>query len=232
MPTVHACTVRRAAEIMVMRPKLADGILRQHLSLSLAAHFARAELAPPAVYDSKHVDVNIVARAVAKVAPLYVRDPWSEQLRQLSAAELEGAVITQAAKLLSLKSGRTFSGVLITRVDLRQAIAVLKVVGTEEFTPRPKEPLRSEVRDRGAELRERAAELELLLRAPVLSDQAKRANRLLISMARQAQEGRIANLAMQLMSMVHEAKGSDEPPGGLQAALARLRSAVKEIQRG
>jgi hypothetical protein len=213
--------------------QLTDGILGQHLALSVAAHLARTQLVPEplAVYDSQHLSemVDVVARALAKVAPLYVRDAGSGEPRELSPAELEGAAIRRAATVLSLVDGRSFSSVSIKRADLRQAIAILKAVGIAELAPRrTREPPRGEPCDRAAELRARVAEIEALLRPPLAPEQVERANRLIVSTARQAPDGRVANLAMRLMSAVQESKGSDEPPGGVQAALVCLRSALED----
>jgi hypothetical protein len=219
--------------------QLTDGILGQHLALSVAAQLARTQLVrqPLAVYDSQHIDetIDIVARALTTVAPLYVRDSSSGQPRGLSAAELEGAVVARAATVLTLKDGRTFSSVSIKRADLRHAIAVLKATGIEEFAPRHNsdEPPRTEARGaRTAELRERVAEIEQLLRPPLLPDQVERAIRLIVSTARQARNGRVANLAMQLISAVEHSKGRDSVPDGVQTALARLHTAVEKSQGG
>jgi hypothetical protein len=214
--------------------QLIDSTLGQQLALSVAAHLARTQLVPDplAVYDSQHLGemVDIVARALAKVAPLYVRDASSGQPRQLSGAELEGAVISRAATLLTLKDGRGFSSVSIRRADLRQAIAVLKAVGISELAPRHEavEPSRSHARDCAETLRARVAEIEALLRPPLLPDQMERANHLIVATARQAPEGPVANLAMQLMSIVQESRGRDEMSAGLRLALTRLRTAVGE----
>ena len=75
------------------------------------------------------------------------------------------------------------------------------------------------------------AQIEALLRPPLLPEQVERANRLIVTTARQAPDGRVANLAMRLMSVVQESKGSDEPSAGLQAALVRLRSAAEEVTK-
>jgi hypothetical protein len=217
--------------------QLTDSIQGQHLALSVAAHLARTQLVPEplAVYDSEHLSemIDIVARALTRVAPVYVRDASSAQPRQLSAAELEGAVVSRGATLTLLRDGRAFSSVSIRRADLRQAVAVLMAVGIEELAPRQKsqEPPRAELQDRAAELRERVAQIEALLRPPLLPDQVERANRLIVTMARQAPDGRVANLAMRLMSVVQESKGRDEPSAGLQAALVRLRTAAEEVTK-
>jgi hypothetical protein len=214
--------------------QLIDSSLGQHLALSVAAHLARTQLVPEplAYYDSEHLAamVDIVARALARVAPLYVRDSATGQPRELAPAELEGSVIARAATLLTLRDGRSFSSVSVRRADLRQAIAVLKAVGIEELAPRHRveEPPRTEARDRAAEIRQRVAEIEALLRPPLAPDKLERANRLIISTAREAPDGRVANLAMRLMSVVQESKSSDATSAGLHAALVRLRTAIEE----
>ena len=123
-----------------------------------------------------------------------------------------------------------FSSASIKRADLRQAIVILKAVGVDELAPRrkPDEPPRTETRDRAAEMRERVAQIEKLLRPPLHAEQIEWANRLIVSTARQAPDGRVANLAMRLMSVVQESNGADEPSADLQAALVRLRTAVEE----
>jgi hypothetical protein len=167
--------------------------------LSVAAHLARMQLLPEplAVYDSEHMNemIDIVARALAKVTPLYVLDSSSGKTREVSAAELAGAVITRAATVLTLKDGRSFSSVSVKRADVRQAIAILKAIGIEELTTRPQapEPQRSEAPNRAAELRTRLAEIEALLRPPLLHEQVDQANHLLVSgssLAGQACAGR------------------------------------------
>lgn len=212
--------------------QLIDSTLGQHLALSVAAHLARTQLVPDplAVYDSQHLGemVDIVARALAKVAPLWVRDAGSGQPRELSGAELESAVISRAATMLTLKDGRGFSSVSIRRADLRQAIAVLKAIGISELAPRHEgaEPPRSHARDRAETLRARVVEIEALLRPPLLPDQVEHANHLIVATAREAPDGLVANLAMQLMSIVQESGGRAEMSAGLRLALERLRTAV------
>jgi hypothetical protein len=177
--------------------------------------------------------IDIVARALAKVIPLYVRDTGSGQPREFSAAELEGAVITRAATVLKLKDGRSFSSVSVKRADVRQAIVILRAVGIEELTrtvPRAPEARRSEARDRAAELRARLAEVEALLRPPLLPEQVERANHLLVTTARHVGDGRVANLAMRVMSIALESKGSEDTPDELKAALARLRTAAEDSE--
>lgn len=105
----------------------------QHLALAIAAHLARTQLVPDPLnaYDAQHLrdSVEVVARALTRVAPLYVNGAADGELRQLSEAELEGAKVKNGADTLVLRDGRAFSAVLIKRADLRQAIAILKAVG-------------------------------------------------------------------------------------------------------
>jgi hypothetical protein len=210
--------------------------LGQHLALSVAAHLARTQLVPEplAVYDTQHLAemVDIVALALARVAPLYVRDLG--QPRELNGAELEGAAIRGGATVLTLRDGRTFSSVTMRRADLRQAIAILKAVGVAEIAPLPKapQPLPSQEHDRAAKLRACVAEVEALLHPPVLPGHVERANRLLIRAARQASDGNVANLAMRLMSLVQESKDEDEMPDSVRVAVVSLRTAVDESLRG
>jgi hypothetical protein len=214
--------------------QLTDGILGQHLALSVAAHLARTQLVPEplAVYDSQHMGemIDIVARALAKVAPLYVRDAGSGEPRELSAAELEGAAISRAATTLSLRDGRSFSSVSIKRADLRQAIAILKAVGMPELRvspPHEPPPPRAE-----PDLLAHVTELESLLREPLVEPRVRKAKAIAVGIARHARYGRVANLSMQLVSAVHEAAHeAGAGPQKVGVALARLRAAVEEAER-
>ena len=61
--------------------------------------------------------------------------------------------------------------------------------------------------------------------------QVARANRLAVQLARTAKDGRIANLAMQLVSALHESSGGmQDLPGGYRMALARLRAALEDAE--
>ena len=62
---------------------------------------------------------------------------------------------------------------------------------------------------------------------PPLSPQVERAKAARCDRAPRA-AGRVANLAMQLMSALHETRGIDKTPGGFRMALARLRAALDE----
>jgi hypothetical protein len=218
--------------------QLIESNLGQHLALSVAAHLARTQLVPEplAVYDTQHLAemVGTVALALARVAPLYVRDAGLGQPRELTSAELEGAAIRRGATVLTLRDGRTFSSVTMRRADLRQAMAILKAVGVVEIAPppNPPQPPPSQEHDRPTKLRACVAEVEALLRPPVLPGHVERANRLLIRAARQASDGHVANLAMRLMSLVQESKDEDKMPDSVRAAVVGLRTAVDESLRG
>jgi len=117
--------------------ELHERIRGEHLGLCVAAHLARTQLvADPRVrYDGARLMemVELAARALAKVAPLYVRDAVDGDLRELTAAELEGAKVQEGGNLMVLHDGRRFTSMTIKRADLRQAIAILKATGVPEL---------------------------------------------------------------------------------------------------
>src|SRR4029453_6493237 len=96
------------------------------------------------------------------------------------------------------------------------------VLSAAPSAPKAEDPDRLEV------LRARFAELEQLLKPPVVPAQLDRAKAAAVWIARHAPHGRVANLAMQLMSALHETRGLDDIPGGFRMALARLRAALDE----
>lgn len=210
--------------------RLIDGLRSQHIALSVAAGLARTQLIsePGKVYDAQHLSdsLNLVAHGLAKVAQLYAAS-GSEAPRALAPGELEGAQIRCGATLLVLKDGRTLSGVSMKRADLRQAVAILKTIGLQDIAP-PGPPA-APAAPAAERLDPRAAldEIERLLGAPLVAPQVKRANTLAVSLARSAPQGRIANLAMQLVSAVHEAQSEHAPDAErVKLALARLRDAL------
>ena len=211
--------------------RLIDDLRSQHIALSVAAGLARTQLIPQPhkAYDAQHLSdsLNLVARGLAKVAQLYVAAP-GESPRALTPAELEGAQIQRGATVLVLKDGRKLSAVSMKRADLRQAVAILKTIGVQEFAQSPApapaalEPP-PEVVDPLAQL----AEIERLLSVPLVAPQVKRANTLAVALARSAPQGRIANLAMQLVSVVHDAQSEQtQDTDRFRLALARLREAL------
>jgi hypothetical protein len=117
---------------------------------------------------------------------------------------------------------------------LRQAIAILKAVGLPE--PNPHRPAHADMASTpkpDAVATQQAlvnllAEMEEILKPPVLPAQLERAKSAAVFIARHTPHGRVANLAMQLMSALHESRGYEDVPGGYRMALARLRAAVLE----
>lgn len=215
---------------------LANSIAGQYLSLAVAAHLARTQLVPDPlkVYDAQHLGemLNVVAQALARTAPLHITDAASSEKRVLSSVDLAGAVARRAASVLVLKDGRTLTGVSIRRSDLRQAIAILKAVGIPEFAPAPAAPKAGGNANGSAEaLLARFAEIDRFLTPPLLPAQVDQAKAAAVWIARHAPHGRIANLAMQLMSALHETRGTEEVPGGFRMALARLRAALQDHEK-
>jgi hypothetical protein len=198
--------------------------LGQHLALSVAAHLARSQLVPDPLkpYDGQHLGetLDLVARALSKVAPLYIQDPKTGAPHELSSAELEGASVSRGATLLALRDGRTVSAVTIRRADLRQAIAILKATGIPNLLP-PRAASTPEPKPGPPDLLELQAELEAL----VQTKEVEAANVVAVRIARNAPRGAVANLAMQLMTAVNEGRAT-EP------ALQRLRAALEEAAAG
>jgi hypothetical protein len=217
--------------------RLTEGIAGQHLALSVAAHLARTQLLadPLRVDDGQHLSemLNVVAGALARTAPVYAMDAAAGEPRELVPGEVEGAVAKRSAAVLELRDGRTLAGVSIRRADLRQAIAILKAVGLPELAPhRPAQADLPSTPKADVAVQERLinllAEVEEMLNPPVLPAQLKRAKSAALFIARHAPHGRVANLAMQLMSALHESRGYEDVPGGYHMALARLRAALME----
>lgn len=212
------------------RKPLSEVTSGQHVSLAVAAHLARTQLVHDSakVYDGQHLSdmLDELGLALARTAPLHVTDAQTGAVRPLGPAELEGAAVQRGATLLALKDGRKLLGVSIRRSDLRQAIAVLKAVGLRDAPPAPATPAKT---GNGSEaLRARFAEVEELLKPPLVPAQVERAKVAAVWIARHAPHGRVANLAMQLMSALHETRGLDEIPGGFRMALVRLGAALEE----
>jgi hypothetical protein len=212
--------------------RLIDDLRSQHIALSVAAGLARTQLVPQPgkTYDAQHLSdsLNVVARGLAKVAQLYLAMP-GETPRTLSPAELEGAQILRGATVLVLKDGRKLSAVSMKRADLRQAVAILKTIGIQEFAAQTAASTAPEAAPERVEPLVQLGEIERLLTVPLVAPQVSRANSLAVALARSAPQGRIANLAMQLVSVVHEANLEQAPEDDrLKLALARLRAALEE----
>jgi hypothetical protein len=216
--------------------QLREDIVGQHLGLALAAHLARTQLLPDPtrVYDGQHLSemLNVIAVALARTAPMYVMDAVIGEPRLLDPDDIEGAVAKRSATVLVLKDGRALSGVSIRRADLRQAIAILKAVGLPELKPPLTESPTTTPKPDIAEVQQTLIalldEVEEMMKPPLISGQVERAQIAALFIARHTPNGRVANLAMQLMSALYESRGYEHVPGGYRMALARLRSALAQ----
>src|SRR4026208_165872 len=121
--------------------QLAERVSGQHVSLAVAAPLARSQLVPEPLkaYDGQHLSdmLDVMAQALTRTAALHQIDAQTGLTRELSQAELEGAVAKRGATVLVLKDGRTLSGVSVKRADLRQAIALLHTIGVPELGAGP-----------------------------------------------------------------------------------------------
>ena len=208
-------------------PAFTSGSAGQHLALSVAALLARSQLVTG---EAGAETTDLVARALAKVAPLYVRDSSLAEPRPLAQAELEGATVRAGGTVLALADGRTFSSVTIKRADLRPAIGILKAIGIGGLEAQHP----GSAKGAGVpapNLAARVGEIEDLLEPPLMAAQLARANHVLVSLARDARRGAVANFAMQLMSALHGLHDGEAPPPAALVALARLRAAVEELER-
>lgn len=219
---------------MARKTKARDSVAGQHLALSVASHLALTQLVrdPLASYDAQHKleKLDVVGSALARTAPLYVLDVMADQPRELTPEELDGACARKGASVLVLKDGQILSRVSIKRTGLTEAIALLKAVGLAELgatTAQPQAPRAGKPATEG--LRARVAEIEALLSFPLLPAQVERANVLAIALARHAPHGRISNLAMHLISAVHDARRGDGSEEKIRLMLARLRAVVEEM---
>jgi hypothetical protein len=222
--------------------QLLDDIAGQHLALSVAANLARTQLVPDPlkVYDAQHLGemLNVVALALTRTAALYITDAQTGTPRQLTPAELEGAIPKRSAGSLTLRDGRTLAGVTVKRDDLRQAIAVLKAIGMRELAPHllakmeitEPSPPKPASGGNAEELRARFAQLDEWLKPPLIGTHVDRAKAAAIWIARNAPHGHIANLAMQLISALHNSPAALDTPGGYRMALARLGAALQEVK--
>jgi hypothetical protein len=209
---------------------IVDGIAGEHLALSVAAHLARTQLIPEPfnLYDAEHLTdmLNSVATALARTVPLHITDVQTGDVRQVTPGELDGARMKRGGTVVTLKDGRALAGVTIRRADLRQGIAILKAVGVEgvvTLAPPQVKPAEDNATDTGVE---RFRELEKLLTPPLASSQVERAKKVALYIARHSRHGRVANLAMQLISALQGTHATDDIPGGFRMALARLGAAL------
>ena len=211
--------------------RLAEGIRNQHVAMSVAAGIARAQLVPNpvGVYDARHLSemLEVMAAAIARVAPIYAMNARTGEVRRLTEEDLEGASFARGATALVMKDGTTIAGISITRGDLRHAVVVLKTIGfqaeaeADADKPDP-EPARAENVDA------LVAEIEQLLLLPFAPEYIDKVNRLTMKIVRAARTGPIVNHAMQLISALHHARIKVEKhSSAVDAALAALQRSIE-----
>ena len=223
---------RRPGRVKDKTTRLAQGIRNQHMAMSVAAGLARAQLVPNpvGVYDARHLSdmLEVMAAAIARVAPIHAMNARTGEFRQLSTEELAAATFRHGATLLVLKDGTTISSVTITRGDLRHAVAVLKTIGFRGET-QPETPAAGPTALAG--LAQPVAEIEELLRLPLSALHVDKVNRLAMEIVRAARSGPVVNHAMQLISALHHARVSGQSGSdAVTAALHRLQQAVENAR--
>jgi hypothetical protein len=218
-----------------MKPKttrLAEGIRGQHVAMSVAAGLARVQLVPNpvGVYDARHLSemLEVMAAAIATVAPIYAMNARTGEVRKLTDEELDGARFERGATALMLKDGSAIASVSITRGDLRHAVAVLQAIGfqaePQAEKPQP-EPARAET------FAAALAEIEQLVRPPLAMAVIDKVNRIAMDIVRAARSGPVVNHAMQLISALHHVRVSGESHDeAVATALQRLQQAVDKAK--
>jgi hypothetical protein len=194
----------------------------QHVDFSVAVQLASSHLVEDPRADNEVL--NVVGTALARVVPVYFQDAGVATRRALSQAELEGSEVMHSATVLLLKDGRTLSTVSIKRRDLQRGIAVLRTVGIPELASgRAREPARQ-----STELLAKIAEIERLVRPPLLPSQVQRVSELAISIARSGTGSGIANLAVRLLSALYDARSAGESADhrAIELIVARMRDAI------
>lgn len=207
---------------------------KEYLALPVAAHLARTRLVPDPtkVYDPEHLNemLNIAAQALMRATRLYFVDPDTGEMHELGALELDGAVAKRGATRLTLRSGRSIAGVTVLRNELLDAIALLKKTGVPGLTsPLAEPPARPP--EAPADPLALLRDMEALIHPPVLGSELQRATKLAVALARGAQRGEIANLAMRLVSELHESRGKAAMGEGVRLAFERLRAALEEQKK-
>jgi hypothetical protein len=102
----------------------------EHLPLPVAAAQTYYQVVgdTPKQKSIAHLDriLNSVAHAITNVAPLYVTEGASQ--RQISPLELLQSEFMRGATVLKLHDGSELRGITIRRIDVREAVTVLKAV--------------------------------------------------------------------------------------------------------
>ena len=213
---------------------LVEAVQGQHIALSVATHLARTKLAPGVSrrYDTEHFleMLDVLARALAKTAPLYVREGADSDPRELRPDELEGLTVEKGGNLVLLQDGRKLSSVSIKRSDLRDAIAILISIGVPGISqPRIEKPATHEPPPLDPQVA--LEELERLLRPPFISPEIEEVNRILIGLARQSKIAGLASTAMSLMTALNECRGRNVLSENARALLGELRAALPKSER-
>ena len=201
-----------------------------------AAPPARTQLLPEPgkAYDAQHLSetLNLVAPRSPRWRSSTSRIRTTGSAARARAGRSSRArTIQRGATVLVLKDGRTLSAVSMKRADLRRRSRSSRRSAFRSCARRRRKTRRRRSPSR-PQLLAPLAEIERLLRA---ADRAvgrdARTRSPCRSRAMRA-AGSIANLAMQLVSAVHETSGKGEAGDGRVAvALARLRTALEEEEK-
>lgn len=101
-----------------------------HVALAVAAAQAYHQLTGSTPEEKtaapRDVILNRVAHAIANVAAIFVPD--GQGMRQLLPLEFLHAQFRHGATVLKLKDGSELRGMTVRRVELREAVVVLKAV--------------------------------------------------------------------------------------------------------
>ena len=227
----HDCDCVAAA--MGRKPKkdhLSTDITVGHLAFPVAVQLASSELIEEQRSDSgaQHIGgmLNVIGNALVRVVPVYFQDAGVAKPRPLSQGELEGSEVMHSATALVLKDGRTLTTVSVKRRDLRRGIAVLRTTGIPQLaSTRARKPA-----SQHEELLAKVAEIERLVRPPLLPSQVDRVSTLAISIARSAPQGGIATHAVRLLGALYDARaaGENADTRGIAMIVARMRDAIGE----
>lgn len=111
----------------------------QHLPLASAAAVVYLAVSGrvPSERSTEDMDasLNRVAQAIASVAPIYVLDPFSGGLRELTASEVLYSRFERGASVLKTVQGTEYRRLTMHRADLENAIAILNRVRGSIFAP-------------------------------------------------------------------------------------------------
>jgi hypothetical protein len=218
---------------MGRKPKkdhLSTDITVGHLAFPVAVQLASSELIEEQRGDSgaQHIGgmLNVIGNALVRVVPVYFQDAGVAKPRPLSQGELEGSEVMHSATALVLKDGRTLTTVSVKRRDLRRAIAVLRTTGIPQLASRRARTPATQYE----ELLAKVAEIEHLVRPPLLPSQVDRVSTLAISIARSAPQGGIATHAVRLLGALYDARaaGENADTRGIAMIVARMRDAIAD----